>query len=170
MKRFRGLLRAAMITVLVAPLLAVPPAASAATNSFRGVNWADARDNYVNGWVIPSGLTASDSYSTVYTKADGVIGGFQSLLGANTVRLPINPQSVNSAWWASYKAAFDSALAHGMKVIVSYWEADHAKDGYVDNPAAWNPMGARVTADYAGNSNVYFEPMNEPFGYSLSAW
>src|SRR3954464_10065148 len=124
MKRFRGLLRAAMITVLVAPLLAVPPAASAATNSFRGVNWADARDNYVDGWVIPTGLSASDSYSTVRGKADGILAGFQNLLGANTVRLPVNPQSVNSAWWASYRGAVDSALAHGMKVILSYWEAD----------------------------------------------
>ncbi|GIM96818.1 cellulase [Paractinoplanes toevensis] len=166
----RRLLGAVLAVAVAVPLVAVAGEAAAATNSFRGVNWADARDNYVNGWVIPSGLTASDSYSTVYTKADGVIGGFQSLLGANTVRLPINPQSVNSAWWASYKAAFDSALAHGMKVIVSYWEADTAKDGYVDDPAAWNTMWDKVTSDFAGNGNVYFEPMNEPFGYSLSAW
>ena len=84
-----------------------PPRPTASAES----NWADARDNYVDGWVIPTGLTASDSYSTVYTKADGILAGFQSLIGANTVRLPINPQSVNSTWWASYKAAFDSALA-----------------------------------------------------------
>jgi hypothetical protein len=168
MKRFRGLLRAAMITVLVAPLLAVPPAASAATNSFRGVNWADARDNYVDGWVIPTGLTAGDSYDTVRTTADGIITGFQQQLGANTVRLPVNPQSVNSDWWSRYKGAIDSALAHGMKVILGYWEAN--KDGLVDDMAAWNTMWDQVTADYGGNGNVYFEPMNEPFGYSLNAW
>jgi hypothetical protein len=164
----RAILGAVVVAALAVPLLTVSDPASAATNGFRGVNWADARDNYVDGWVIPTGLTASDSYATVLTKADGIIAGFQNLIGANTVRLPINPQSVNSTWWASYKAAFDSALAHGMKVIVSYWEAN--KDGYVDDVTAWNTMWDKVTADFGGNANVYFEPMNEPFGYSLSSW
>jgi hypothetical protein len=166
--RPRTCLRALLVAVLTAPLLAVSVDASAATNSFRGVNWADARDNYVAGWVIPTGLTAGDSYDTVRTKADGIINGFQQLIGANTVRLPINPQSVNSDWWARYKGAADSALAHGMKVIFGYWEAN--KDGYVDDLTAWNTMWDTVTADYGGNGNVYFEPMNEPFGYSLNAW
>ena len=169
--RYRVGLRVLLASVLAAPLLvAGAPGASAATNGFRGVNWADARDNYVDGWVIPSGLTSSDTYATVKTKADGIVAGFQSLLGANTLRLPINPQSVNSSWWAAYKGAVDSALAHGMKVILSYWEADTHKDGLVDDSAAWNTMWDTVTADYGGNANVYFEPMNEPFGYSLSSW
>ena len=71
--RYRVGLRVLLASVLAAPLLvASAPGASAATNSFRGVNWADARDNYVDGWVIPTGLTASDSYATVKTKADGI--------------------------------------------------------------------------------------------------
>ena len=158
------------VVALATPLLAVPaPApAAAATNAFRGVNWADARDNYVDGWVIPTGLTAADSYATVRSKADGILTGFQQQIGATTVRLPINPQSVNSDWWARYKGTVDSALAHGMKVILSYWEAN--KDGYVDDATAWNTMWDTVTADYGSNAAVYFEPMNEPFGYSLSAW
>ena len=150
----RTLARAALVAALVAaPALALPEAASAATNSFRGVNWADARDNYVDGWVIPSGLTASDSYATVKSKADGILSGFQSLVGANTVRLPINPQSVNSAWWAAYKGTVDSALAHGMRVILSYWEANH--DGFVDDTAAWNTMWDTVVAAY-GSANVQY--------------
>ena len=88
-RRILGAVVAAAVSVSV---LAVAHQASAATNSFRGVNWADARDNYVDGWVIPTGLTAADSYSTVRGKADGILAGFQNLLGANTVRLPINPQ------------------------------------------------------------------------------
>jgi hypothetical protein len=166
--RPRLLLRALVAAAIVAPLLAIPAAASAATNDFRGVNWADARDNYVDGWVIPTGLTAADSYATVRSKADGILAGFQQQTGANTVRLPINPQSVNSEWWARYKGTVDSAVAHGMKVILSYWEAN--KDGYVDDTAAWNSMWDKVTADYGGTASVYFEPMNEPFGYSLAAW
>jgi hypothetical protein len=166
----RALLSTALLStaLLAATLLVAPPPASAATGDFRGVNWADARDNYVDGWVIPTGLTASDSYATVRAKADGILSGFQSLIGANTVRLPINPRSVNSAWWNAYRGAVDSARAHGMRVILSYWEADH--NGLVDDTAAWNTMWDRVTADFGASSGVYFEPMNEPFGYSLGSW
>ncbi|MFD8501099.1 cellulase family glycosylhydrolase [Amycolatopsis sp. NPDC059657] len=166
--RVRACLRALLVAAVAVPLLAVPQQASADTNSFRGVNWADGRDNYVDGWVIPTGLASGDSYSAVKSKADGIISGFQSKLGANTVRLPINPKSVNSDWWARYKGAADSALGKGMKVIFGYWEAN--KDGKVDDTNAWNTMWDKVTGDYKGNGNVYFEPMNEPFGYSLNDW
>jgi hypothetical protein len=166
---FRVISRALLATAIAATAVVVSAApASAATSDFRGVNWADARDNYVDGWVIPSGLTASDSYSTVRTKADNTLSELQRITGANTVRLPINPQSVNSDWWGRYKGTVDSAVARGMKVILGYWEAD--KDGRVDDSAAWQTMWDRVTSDYGGSGNVYFEPMNEPFGYSLSAW
>jgi len=155
-------------TVTAAAVLTGITEASAATSDFRGVNWADARDNYVDGWVIPSGLSASDSYSTVRSKADSTLSELQRISGANTVRLPINPQSVNSDWWGRYKGTVDSALGRGMKVILGYWEAN--KDGRVDDSAAWQAMWDRVTADYGGNGGVYFEPMNEPFGYSLNDW
>ncbi|GAB7192078.1 cellulase family glycosylhydrolase [Kineococcus sp. NUM-3379] len=166
-------LRAALVAVLVTPLVASVPAAtpsSAATNTFRGVNWADERDNYVNGWVIPTGLTASDSYSTVRTKARGILTDFRGKLGANTLRLPVNPYTVNSDWWGRYKGTVDEALAQNMKVVLSYWEANDNKNGVVDDTAAFNAMWDRVVRDYGGNGNVYFEIMNEPFGYSLSSW
>src|SRR5437763_14299826 len=102
-------LRAAMAVALAVPLLAVPQSASAATNAFRVVNWADARDNYVDGWVIPTGLTAGVSYASVRSKADGIIGGCQERLGANTERLPINPESVHSGWWGRYRGPADTA-------------------------------------------------------------
>jgi hypothetical protein len=35
---------------------------------------------------------------------------------------------------------------------------------------AWKAMWNTVVSDYGSNPNVYFEPMNEPFGYSLSQW
>src|SRR4051812_17156347 len=127
MTRFRRCLRATLIAVLTAPLLTIPHHASAATSAFRGVNWADARDNYVDGWVIPTGLTAGDSYDTVRTKADGIIAGFQQQLGANTVRLPVNPQSVNSDWWARYKGAADSAVAFDIEHTVRIGFADDAE-------------------------------------------
>src|ERR1043165_6126442 len=75
-----------------------------------GLNWADGRDNFVDGWVIPSGLTASDSYSTVAAKTDAVLNGFSGQVsGVNTIRIPVNPPSVAESWWGSYTGAIDKA-------------------------------------------------------------
>jgi Transposase DDE domain group 1 len=51
-----------------------PVASAEDTSGFRGVNWADPRDNYAADAVVPSGLSISDSYATTYAKAsaDGV--------------------------------------------------------------------------------------------------
>ena len=147
-----------------------PAAHAANTSEFRGVNWADPRDNYASDEVVPSGLSKSDSYATTYAKASAVIGQFQAKLGANTVRLPINPASVNGPFWNSYTGAIDAAAAKGFKVILGYWEAPTPKNGRIDDTAAFNAMWHRVTSKYAGNSAVYFEPMNEPFGYSSQEW
>lgn len=135
-----------------------------------GANWADARDNYVDGWVIPTGLSSSDNYSTVQSKANTVLDAFQTVLGANTVRLPINPQSVGNSWWDAYKGAIDKASSKGMKVILACWEGTAAKDGKIDDLTQFWNMWNRVIQDYGSNSNVYFEILNEPFGYTLSQW
>ena len=64
------------------------------TSEFRGVNWADPRDNYADDAVVPPGWRVTDDYRTAYRKAIGMVRGFQQELGANTLRLPINPASV----------------------------------------------------------------------------
>ena len=146
------------------------PPATAATNQFHGVNWADPRDNFADDAVVPSGLSTSDSYATVTAKANAILSGFQANLGANTVRLPVNPFSVNGPFWASYTGAIDAAAAKGFNVILSYWEGNAHRDGMVDDLNTYWAMWRTITGKYAGNSRVYFEPMNEPFGYSASAW
>ncbi len=130
------------------------------------MNWADARDNFQSGWVIPTGLAASDSYSTVYGIAEKTLEGFNAQ-GVTTVRLPINTASVvNSSWWPNYKATVDAATALGMKVILSYWDSNST--GTVDPD--WKAMWETVTQDYGRYANVHFEIMNEPDGYSASQW
>jgi hypothetical protein len=153
-----------------APAAAPAAAQAAPPSSFHGVNWADPRDNYASDAVVPSGLSVTDDYRTVYRTAEKMVEGFRANLGANTLRLPINPASVGTAWWKSYRAAIDAATDAGDKVILSYWEAPTAKDGKVDDVAAWNQMWDTVTAAYRSNPRVYFEPMNEPFGYTLDQW
>lgn len=143
---------------------------AANTSRFRGVNWADPRDNYASDEVVPSGLDTDDSYRTTYRKSTKIVKGFRSELRANTVRLPINPSSVGTDWWKSYRGAIDAATDQGSKVIVSYWESDGAKDGKIDDLAAYNTMWDTVVKRYGTNKRVYFEPMNEPFGYSLDSW
>ncbi len=133
---------AAAITIQAEASPTATPAAPAAahaggpagTNDFRGVNWADPRDNYADDEVVPSGLSTTDDYGTTYRKTTGIVGEFRNELKANTIRLPINPSSVGTTWWSSYRGAIDASVASGFKVILSYWEADNAKDGRVDDP------------------------------------
>ncbi len=133
----------------------------------RGFNWADARDNFVDGWIIPSGLTSSDTYDEVQEKA-GVIFSEWKNVGANTVRLPINPSSVSESWWSAYKGAIDAATNMGMNVILCCWESESSEDGAVDDLTAFWEMWQSVVDNYEDNSKVYFEVFNEPYGYSTS--
>src|SRR5215510_10196314 len=108
-------------------LHAIP--AQAATNDFRGVNWADERDNFVDGVLVLGGLSTSDSYATTQAKANGILTGFQNNLGANTVRMPVNYSTVSGSYWSSYTGAIDMAVSKGMNVILSYWEAASSRNG-----------------------------------------
>ncbi len=181
--RRRGLVSAMIAAACVlstTAAMAVPASAQPAKSphsealnaaQFKGVNWADPNDNFVNGPVVPTGLSTADSYQTVYAKTDRIVHQFRAKVGANTLRLPVNPYSVGTAWWNSYKATVDAATRSGFKVILSYWEGTgKEKDGKIDSPPAWNTMWDTLTQTYKGNSRVYFEPMNEPFGYSEAQW
>ena len=152
------------------PAAAAPPGPRGDTSEFRGVNWADPRDNYADDEVVPSGLSVADDYATTYARSVPIIAGFRHEVRANTVRLPINPASVGTPWWRSYRGAIDAAVDAGFKVILSYWEGDDAKDGRVDDPDAFDAMWDAVADAYGRNPRVFFEPMNEPFGYSLDEW
>jgi len=156
-----------MVVLLNVVLFVVPTSAASVTSGFDGLNWADARDNYVNGWVIPSGLTASETYSSASTIADKVLTGFQNNMGSNTVRLPINEPSVLESWWGVYTGSIDKTLNKGMKVIIAYWPWHNGKPD--DMTRFWS-MWTTVINKYGGNSNVYFEIMNEPYGYSETDW
>jgi endoglucanase len=134
----------------------------------KGVNWADVRDNFIEGWVIPSGLTASDDYATVQSKANTILSGFINNMGANTVRLPINHQSVVTSWWDRYKGAPDMALSMDMNIIFAYWEGK--KDGRIDDISQFWNMWQIIVDTYGSNAHVYYEIMNEPYGYSTTEW
>lgn len=168
--RFRSL---AVVTVTaLAGLFVVltPPVASAAVSApdVRGVNWADGRDNFVCGNLLPSGLYDGESYDTVYAKSTRISAEFVRLTGANTVRLPVNVDTVTGSWWNSYTGAIDAIAASGLNVILSEWDQCDSRDGRLD--PGWEGLWDRVIARYAGNDRVLFEIMNEPFGYASGTW
>jgi hypothetical protein len=142
-------------------LTAVPQQAQASTAGFRGVNWADTRDNFVNGVLYVSGLTSSDTYSSAAATADQVVGQLYSITGANTVRMPINEPTV-SDYWGTYTGAIDTALAKG-KVILAYWAYSGGKPA---STGGFQQMWDKVVGKYGGNPNAYFEVINEPYSYS----
>src|SRR4029079_5403488 len=97
LKRIGAVGMAAVLTVGLSVAVSTP--ALAATNNFRGVNWADERDNFVDGVLVLGGLSTSDSYATTQAKANGILSGFQNNLGANTVRMPVNYSTVSGSYW-----------------------------------------------------------------------
>ena len=151
-------------------VLAGSPLASADTSDFRGVNWAVLGDNFVEGTLVLYGLDESDNYNTVRAKADAIYTGFKDNLAINTIRLPVNTHTVDSAWWDAYTGVIDSATDSGLKVILAYWEDGVASGGRVNDMDAWNAMWDTVIDQYGDDSLVHFEPMNEPHGYSATEW
>jgi MYXO-CTERM domain-containing protein len=155
-KRARALL-------LIAVLLGARQA-RATTNQFRGVNWADPRDNFQSGVIYISGLSSSDTYASALATGTGVMTQFVSKLGANAVRMPINEATV-STYWGTYTGAIDAVLSKGI-VVLCYW--DSAKTNKPpDMNAFWN-MWKTVIDKYGGNANAYFEIFNEPNMYSTT--
>jgi len=158
-RRWKALSTLLLLTV---GMTTVGPA-HAATNQFRGVNWADQRDNFVNGVLYVSGLSASDTYSSAAAMANQVVGQMYSITGANTVRMPINEPTVAN-YWNTYTGAIDTALSKG-NVILAYWAYT---GGRPPNTGAFDQMWDKVVAKYGGNPNAYFEVINEPHGYSTA--
>ena len=144
--------------------------ASTPAQSLQGVNWACDADNFSDGILVLSGLTSSDSYATVQTKASAILSGVQSNTGANTIRIPLNYSTVSTSWWNAYTGVIDEAASKGMNVILGYWEGASSEDGLIDNTTQFWSMWQTVVNKYGTNSHVYFEIMNEPHGYTLSAW
>ena len=136
----------------------------AATNQFRGVNWADSRDNFQSGVVYVSGLSSSDTYSSALATGTSVMAQFVSTLGANAVRMPVNEATVSN-YWGTYTGAIDAVLSKG-SVVLCYW--DSAKSNKPpDMNAFWN-MWKTVVDKYGGDDNAYFEIFNEPNMYSTN--
>ncbi|MGP4113710.1 cellulase family glycosylhydrolase [Streptomyces sp. 4N509B] len=181
-RRHRRVLATALAALVAVPLAALPSAAATtaattptpaplAATDFRGVNWAMPGDNFTDGPVVPEGLNETDSYETVKAKAAAVYRGFADTIGVNTVRLPVNTSSVpGTPWGDAYAGAVDAAVEAGFRVILSYWEDGASSGGRIVDAGAFNAMWDAVVDRWEADSQVHFEPMNEPHGYSAGDW
>lgn len=134
----------------------------AVTSQFRGVNWADKRDNFVSDVLVLSGMSLSDNYQSASIVAERVIGQFQELLGTNSVRMPVNEPTVLNAF-DMYSGALDVALKHG-RLVMGYWGP--AQPAGPKNMDDWWKMWAKLVEKYGEHPNAYFEIFNEPHMYS----
>lgn len=136
--------------------------ALAVTNQFRGVNWADQRDNFVDGVLLLSGISKSDTYESASVVADRVVGQFVELLGSNSVRIPVNEPTIYD-FWDTYKGVIDGAMKYG-RVIMGYWGP--AQPSGPKDMNRWWGMWEKIVEDYGTNPKAYFELFNEPHMFS----
>jgi hypothetical protein len=168
-----GVLLSTVITRTAQCLVTTTSAANVGLNpsQFQGVNWArlsdpgSPSDNFHNGPLILQGLSSPDfsgaHYASIRAQADAILAAFQSSLGANTIRIPVNPETVLSPWWNSYRGIIDAATARGMNVDLSYWAEDEVgKGNVVSNSALWNQMWTTIIGDYQANRSALTH--NEP--------
>jgi hypothetical protein len=144
-----------LVFILSANLFAI-------TNQFRGVNWADKRDNFVSGVLVLSGMSLSDTYESAHATADRIMSQFQEVLGINSVRLPVNEPTVLT-FLNSYSGIIDAALEHG-RVVLCYWGP--AQPAGPKNMNDWWKMWETIVKKYSDHPNAYFEIFNEPHMYN----
>jgi len=145
---------------------------AAESASFHCFNWADPGDNFQSGVLKPTGLSAGDTYATVSTKADAILSGFKTVLGANSIRIPINEATIvtNPTWWAAYKGIIDTAISKNMNVMVAYWGQAGNNGGKPADTNVFYTMWKAVVDAYVSSDLVYFDIMNEPWALSPTAF
>lgn len=150
-----------MLKVVITALLVVCASTFAETNQFRGVNWADQRDNFVRDKLVLTGMSKTETYESASIIADRIIGQFQELLGTNSVRIPVNEPTILEGWDA-YTGIIDKGLTKG-RMILCYWgPAGGAGPANMDR--FWS-MWKKLVERYGDNPNAYFEVFNEPIMY-----
>jgi hypothetical protein len=145
---------------------------AAESAGFHCFNWADPGDNFQSGPLKPTGLATTDSYDTVLAKANAILSGFQTVLGANAIRIPINEATIvtNPTWWTAYKGIIDAAISKNMKVMVAFWGQAGNNGGKPADTTVFYTMWKAVVDAYVSSDLVYFDIMNEPWALSPTAF
>ena len=153
--------------ILAALAAAVTLLAHADTSWVRGGNWADVDAN-ITGIHLWAGLTYSTTLAQATNVADQVAADYATV-GINFVRVGINPTTVSSTNWPVLKTCINELIAKGMTVDIGCWYCwPLDSTGVITNMTLWQNMWQTVDNVYSNNNSVYYEPINEPAGYSLS--
>ncbi|HEY1787141.1 MAG TPA: cellulase family glycosylhydrolase [Verrucomicrobiae bacterium] len=155
----------AVLAAAVTLLASTPTQAS--TSWVHGGNWASGGGDPLN-ILYPSGITSSTTTAQAAAVADTVARDDLGI-GINFVRYSIDPATV-SGNWAVTQAAINELVADGLTVDICCFYTDWETGGTheIVNMATWQSMWETVDGVYKDNNNVYYEPENEPSGYSLS--
>ena len=148
-------------------LLPVSGGPGVAAATFHGFNWAVPNGNACDGPLLLTDMSLANSYTNNENLAEIVLSAFASV-GGNSIRIPINPATVNGSWWTSYKGVIDQATGMGIKVIICPWCGASDNIGVVNDLPAFFKMWDTVIMNYNSNPDVYFEIHNEPYGYATT--
>lgn len=162
-----SLTKPALTTVAAAATLLASAPAHAGTGWVHGGHWA-ANNVEPLGIMYPNGITSSTTPSQAAAVADTVACDFKSV-GINFVRYGVDPATV-SGNWAVTQAAINELISQGMTVDICcfYIDWQSGGTGQIVDMTTWEDMWRTVDGVYGSNSHVYYEPINEPFGYSLA--
>jgi len=138
------------------------------TRGLRGINWADPNGNEAPARnVVPSGLNSSMTASQAAAVATSIANALK-VSGGLTIRMPISYGTTSDAsYWPRYQAAINAVVAAGCNVDLCFWIASNGNlNNGTDSIAHWQAMWDAVDAVYKNNAHVYYEPLNEPYGYN----
>lgn len=82
----------------------------------------DAIDTHVPGLV---------SDAEVQQRATQILSSLKANLNINTVRLGVNEQTTQDAWWTNYGAVVQAATGLGMNVLIGFWSPSNSSPGSV---------------------------------------
>lgn len=137
--------------------------AHADTSWVRGGNW-HSYGGGTNGPMFPAGLNSSMTTAQVATETD-IVAYDDKSVGINFVRVGVDPYMV-SHYWSLVQAYINELIADGLRVDICCWYQDTSLDGIIPNFNTWKSMWQKIDGVYKDNNMVYYEPINEPHGYS----
>ena len=159
-------MRSTFGSMLAGAVLLAPQITSAQNFDFMdGCNWADSRDNYVNGIIVLSGTQTWHTEAVHKAKAKQ-LAGYAKNRGMNSIRVPCNPDTIaNSGQWGKFQERVSGMTGEDVNVLICHWDgAGSNKDGELDDRDDWDTMWQTIDTKYKWWNKVYFSPFNEPFG------
>jgi hypothetical protein len=149
-------------------LLAPAPAQATSTAWVHGGNWASA-DGILTDIQYPDGISSSTTTTQAAAEADTVASDLEGI-GVNFVRIPVNPATISRPGnnWTVEQALINELVHDGISVDICCFYTDWQNSGTITNMSWWETMWTTVDGVYKNNNSVYYEPINEPFGYTAS--